>query len=140
MFLSQPRLQREASLVLLIGQQSKFGLFEKHFFKKSVSLLNNAMKTNIQLPIKFSLGELQYEGTIEKMKGKGNQIYFHTIFSGVKYTDVKFDADFYPVKIEILNQTLIKWECKSENIRESFKYPAAVAIEKRLKESHIPLF
>jgi hypothetical protein len=97
------------------------------------------MKNN-QLPIKFSLGELQYEGTMEKKKGKENEVYFHAIFSGMKYTDIQFDADFYPIKIEVLNQTLIKWECKSENIKESFKYPAAVAIEKRLKENHIPLF
>jgi len=97
------------------------------------------MKNN-QLPIKFSLGNLQYEGTIEKKRGKENEIYFHTTFNGVKLEDIKFAADFYPIKIEVLNKTLIKWECKSENIRESFKYPAAVAVEKQLRESHISLF
>jgi len=98
------------------------------------------MNNNNQLPIEFSLGELQYEGTMEKKKGKENEIYFHAVFCGARYKDVKFDADFYPVKIRLLDQTLIKWECRSENIRESFKYPTAAAIEKRLRENHIPIF
>ena len=98
------------------------------------------MKNNNQLPLAFSLGESQYEGTIEKKQGKENENYFHAVFSGSKYRDIKFDADFYPIKIKLFNQTLIKWECKSENIRESFKYPAAAALEKKLKESHISIF
>ena len=98
------------------------------------------MRNNNQLALEFSLGEQQYEGTIEKKKGKENEIYFHAVFMGAKYRDIQFDADFYPIKIKLLNQTLIKWECKSENIRESFKYPAAVALEKKLRESHISIF
>jgi hypothetical protein len=98
------------------------------------------MKTTNQLPIEFSLGHQQFKGTLEKKKGKENEIYFHTVFNGEKYRDIKFAADFYPIKINLLNHTLIKWECKSENIRESFKYPAAAAIEKLLRESHIPVF
>ena len=98
------------------------------------------MKSDNQLPIKFSLGEQQYEGTIEKKKGKENETYFHAVFSGAKYRDIQFNADFYPIKIKLLDQTLIKWECKSENIRESFKYPAVAAIAKKLKESRISIF
>ncbi len=98
------------------------------------------MKNKNQLSLEFSSGEQQYEGTIEKKKGKENEIYFHAVFSGAKYRDIQFNADFYPIKIKLLDQTLIKWECKSENIRESFKYPAGAAIAKKLRESDITIF
>ena len=101
---------------------------------------NIIMKNNHRLPVEFSLGMLKCKGTIEKKLGKENEVYFHTVCNTLKPANQAFDADFYPIKIELLDRILIKWECKSKNIAESLKYPLAAAIEKRLRESHIPLF
>lgn len=100
------------------------------------------MKNEYRLPIELSLGMIQCKGTIEKRKGKENQVYFHTILNSPISSENKtaMDADFYPIRIELMNQILIKWECKSNNLTDSLKYPLAAAIEKKLIESEIPLF
>ena len=62
------------------------------------------MKNEKPLPIEFSFGKLTYQGTFEKKKGKGNKVYFHTIFSDGNFPEIKFDEKFLPSQNQIIEQ------------------------------------